>query len=186
MPHQCLQCGFTFEEGSSALLQGCPDCKGTRFFYSPDPIDKQERERLQQEAGDDIRKVIADVLSHSAPEAAAELQAKADADGWASLKPSDVRRIVKKVQAEKHKAGARAVRPEDLDQKQMAELERRKQEILASLHIDEEELKPDTVTIHDGGAYEIDVKGLLEKEPIVVHKDGAYLIHLPSLFGKKA
>ena len=45
---------------------------------------------------------------------------------------------------------------------------------------------PDTVTINDDGSYALDVKGLLEKDPIVVHKDGAYLIHLPSLFdGKK-
>jgi predicted nucleic acid-binding Zn-ribbon protein len=44
--------------------------------------------------------------------------------------------------------------------------------------------KPDTVTIGDTGEYDIDIKGLLEKNPIVVHKDGAYLIHLPSLFDR--
>lgn len=184
MPHQCLQCGHTFKEGSSALLQGCPDCKGTRFFYSASEVDEGERKRLQKEAGQDIRAVIAEVLSESAPEAAKELQQRADADGWASIKPQDIRRIVKKVQAEKHKASARPILPEDLDQAQVAALERRRQEILASLHIDEEDAKPDTVTVLEGGAYAIDVKGLLEKEPIVVHKDGAYLIHLPSLFGK--
>ncbi|MEA2055536.1 MAG: Zn-ribbon containing protein, partial [Candidatus Thermoplasmatota archaeon] len=26
MPHQCLKCGKIFEEGSTQLLKGCPDC----------------------------------------------------------------------------------------------------------------------------------------------------------------
>lgn len=188
MPHQCLQCGHTFDEGSSAILQGCPDCQGTRFFYSADKIDTEERKKLQDEAGQDIRKVISDVLADKAPEAARELQDKADQDGWASLKPTDIRRIVKKVQAEKHKAGSRPIDPEDLDQSQIKEMERRRAEILASLHLDEEDVRPDTVTVHDGGAYEIDVRSLMDKDPLVVQKDGAYLIHLPSLFGddKKA
>ena len=35
---------------------------------------------------------------------------------------------------------------------------------------------------HEPGEYEIDVAGLLERNPIVVHRDGAYHIHLASLF----
>ncbi|MCD6383642.1 MAG: hypothetical protein J7L88_04200, partial [Thermoplasmata archaeon] len=44
------------------------------------------------------------------------------------------------------------------------------------------EKTPDVVTIVEQGVYEIDVKKLLEKSPIIVQKDGSYLIHLPSLF----
>lgn len=40
---------------------------------------------------------------------------------------------------------------------------------------------PETIAIHDDGAYELDVKRLLEKSPLVVHKDGSYSLHLPSL-----
>lgn len=40
---------------------------------------------------------------------------------------------------------------------------------------------PETVAVRDGGVYELDVKRLLEKNPIVVHKDGTYSLHLPSL-----
>ncbi|MBW3584109.1 MAG: hypothetical protein KY455_13540 [Euryarchaeota archaeon] len=40
---------------------------------------------------------------------------------------------------------------------------------------------PETVAIRGEGEYELDVKRLLEKSPIVVHKDGTYSLHLPSL-----
>lgn len=47
------------------------------------------------------------------------------------------------------------------------------------------EKRPDVVTIVERGVYEIDIKKLLERSPIIVQKDGTYLIHLPSLFGVK-
>ncbi|MBN1390472.1 MAG: hypothetical protein JXA22_07515 [Candidatus Thermoplasmatota archaeon] len=40
----------------------------------------------------------------------------------------------------------------------------------------------DVINIVEQGVYEIDVKRLLEDNPIVIQKDGSYLIHLPSLF----
>jgi len=41
---------------------------------------------------------------------------------------------------------------------------------------------PETIGVEQPGKYHIDLKGLLEKEPIVIQKDGTYTIHLPSLF----
>jgi predicted nucleic acid-binding Zn-ribbon protein len=41
---------------------------------------------------------------------------------------------------------------------------------------------PETIGVEQPGKYNIDLKGLLEKEPIVIQKDGTYTIHLPSLF----
>ncbi len=41
---------------------------------------------------------------------------------------------------------------------------------------------PETIDIEHNGKYRIDLKGLLEKEPIVIQKDGIYTIHLPSAF----
>ncbi|MGA1793023.1 MAG: Zn-ribbon containing protein [Thermoplasmatota archaeon] len=40
----------------------------------------------------------------------------------------------------------------------------------------------DVINIIEQGVYEIDVKRLLEDNPIVIQKDGSYLIHLPSVF----
>jgi predicted nucleic acid-binding Zn-ribbon protein len=33
MAHQCTACGRTFEDGSTAMLSGCPDCGGNTFQY---------------------------------------------------------------------------------------------------------------------------------------------------------
>jgi predicted nucleic acid-binding Zn-ribbon protein len=41
---------------------------------------------------------------------------------------------------------------------------------------------PETIDIEHPGKYSIDLKGLLEQEPIIIQKDGSYTIHLPSVF----
>ncbi|WP_302082143.1 OapC/ArvC family zinc-ribbon domain-containing protein [Salinibaculum rarum] len=35
MPHQCTDCGRTFDDGSQEMLSGCPDCGGNKFQYKP-------------------------------------------------------------------------------------------------------------------------------------------------------
>jgi len=36
MPHQCTDCGRTFDDGSKEMLSGCPDCGGNKFQFQPD------------------------------------------------------------------------------------------------------------------------------------------------------
>ncbi len=187
MPHQCLSCGFAFQEGSSALLKGCPQCKGTRFFYSANEVDDSERKQIAADAQKDLRQVVTDMLSEASPEARKTLEASAGSDGWATLKPRDLRRLVKQVQADAKKTDP--AEP-SLATETSAEANARMQVVAAARKRLQDEMaekaeeKPDTVTVGDG-EYNIDVKGLLEKNPIVVQKDGAYLIHLPSLFQGK-
>jgi predicted nucleic acid-binding Zn-ribbon protein len=197
MPHQCLSCGHLFAEGSSQILQGCPECKGTRFFYTQSPVGEEERRQLADKAQRDLRQVVADMLQEAAPATAAQL-GKADDGQWAQLKATDLRRLVKQVQQEQAKTlaarspAAPAAAPlkegpgdaawENPDVHPMrvnVRVESMREEMDKKRA---QEAKPDTVHIRKPGEYEIDVKGLLEKNPIVVHKDGAYLIHLPSLF----
>jgi len=33
MPHKCTKCGREFEDGSTAILRGCPSCGGKKFLY---------------------------------------------------------------------------------------------------------------------------------------------------------
>ena len=54
MPHQCLKCGFVFEEGSSQLLKGCPGCGGNRFFFTKQPLNELERDVMSKEIGQDL------------------------------------------------------------------------------------------------------------------------------------
>lgn len=47
---------------------------------------------------------------------------------------------------------------------------------------------PETIVIEEPGRYRLNLKGLLDEEPIIIEKNGSYIIHLPSLFlsaGKK-
>lgn len=33
MPHQCVKCGYLFDDGSNELLKGCSKCGGRFFFF---------------------------------------------------------------------------------------------------------------------------------------------------------
>ncbi|NHN60691.1 MULTISPECIES: Zn-ribbon domain-containing protein [Halorussus] len=35
MPHQCTNCGRSFQDGSKEMLSGCPDCGGNKFQFQP-------------------------------------------------------------------------------------------------------------------------------------------------------
>ncbi|MFC4450524.1 Zn-ribbon domain-containing protein [Halorussus aquaticus] len=35
MPHQCTNCGRSFQDGSKQMLSGCPDCGGNKFQFQP-------------------------------------------------------------------------------------------------------------------------------------------------------
>lgn len=33
MPHECVECGDVFDDGSDEVFEGCPSCGATKFFY---------------------------------------------------------------------------------------------------------------------------------------------------------
>ncbi|WP_435348327.1 OapC/ArvC family zinc-ribbon domain-containing protein [Haloarchaeobius sp. HRN-SO-5] len=50
MPHQCTDCGRTFEDGSKEMLSGCPDCGGNKFQFIPaDAVDHSVEENATGE-----------------------------------------------------------------------------------------------------------------------------------------
>ena len=58
-------------------------------------------------------------------------------------------------------------------------IEKKKEQLEAESNIFD---TPETIDIEKPGKYNIDIKGLLEEEPIIIQKDGSYTIHLPSIF----
>lgn len=52
MPHQCVKCGSFYDDGSSAIIQGCnsqtkgASCNGKLFFY----VRKERIEELKEES----------------------------------------------------------------------------------------------------------------------------------------
>jgi predicted nucleic acid-binding Zn-ribbon protein len=183
MAHQCLACGHLFPEGSSAILQGCPECKGTRFFYTQEALPEDERKALAARAQKDLRQVVAELLKASA-EGNSELEEKVRSG---QLRPTDLRGLVKQAAETQARAERNAGPSWDNPNVQPyvvhAKVEAAKARVEAELkEAAKAPAQPDTVNIRKPGQYDIDVGKLLEGNPIVVHRDGAYHIHLASLF----
>jgi len=171
MPHQCLKCGRIFEEGSSQLLKGCPDCSGNRFFFTKEPLSETERIAKEEDVGQDINSVIMDMMKEQNKEIV-------DKSGkWVKIKPKDLRQAMEKHLPDKK---IKADKKENIDiitddNYRKASIEQIESEM-------EEPHVPETIDIEQPGKYKIDLKGLLEEEPIIIQKDGTYTIHLPSVF----
>ena len=178
MPHQCLKCGRIFEEGSTQLLRGCPECGGNRFFFTKQPLDKNERDVISKEVNKDLTTRIMDSLADKNIDKNNEPLNKSGK--WVSIKPKEIRKIIEdkiseeEVKTENKPQEQEPIEPID-DEYRKSVIEKIKSEI------DEHE-SPETIAIEKPGKYNIDLKGLLEKEPIIIQKDGTYIIHLPSVF----
>jgi len=167
MPHQCLKCGRIFEEGSSQLLMGCPDCGGNRFFFTKEPLDEKERNIISSEVNKDITSKIMETL--------VENDVLDKSGKWVTIKPKEIRKIIKeKIIEDKEKT--------KIEPRQTIDDEKRK-EIIEKIKSDIDKIDSlETIGIEKPGKYNIDLKGLLEEEPIIIQKDGSYTIHLPSVF----
>jgi len=175
MPHQCLKCGRIFEEGSSQLLKGCSDCGGNRFFFTKKPLDEKERNSIIEEVGQDINSVIMDLIDGQ------DNNVIDKSGNWLKIKPKDVRKALEQHLPETTKNKRKnSDKKDDIaritdDEYRIKTIEKLKSETEGSDN-------PGTIDIERPGKYKIDVKGLLEEEPIIIQKDGSYTIHLPSLF----
>ncbi len=72
MPHQCVRCNKFYDDGSTALLQGC-DCGAKLFFYikkekleAKQPVVKLEKEQREQ-IENDVMDLIGEDLDHHDP-----------------------------------------------------------------------------------------------------------------------
>jgi len=169
MPHQCLKCGYIFEEGSSQLLKGCPGCGGNRFFFTKQPLNETERDIMSKGISKDLTTRIMELAVEK------NKGTLKGTETWITLKPKDLRKMIED-QIEQEKPAKEINLGEQIsDDQRKAIIEKIKAEVD---HSD----TPETIGVEQPGKYHIDLKGLLEKEPIVIQKDGTYTIHLPSLF----
>ena len=169
MPHQCLKCGYIFEEGSSQLLKGCPGCGGNRFFFTKQPLNEAERDIMSKEIGKDITSKIMELAVEK------NKGTLKGTETWITLKPKDLRKIIEDQREQEEPKKEAPISEPISDDKRKLIIEKIKAEVD---HSD----TPETIGVEQPGKYHIDLKGLLEKEPIVIQKDGSYTIHLPSLF----
>ena len=169
MPHQCLKCGHVFEEGSSQLLKGCPGCGGNRFFFTKQPLNETEREQMSKEISQDLTTRIMELAVEK------NKDTLKGTETWISLKPKDLRKMIETQKEQEKPQEDKNIGEPFSDDQRKAIIEKIRAEVD---HSD----TPETIGVEQPGNYHIDLKGLLEKEPIVIQKDGTYTIHLPSLF----
>lgn len=167
MPHQCLKCGHVFEEGSSQLLKGCQECGGNRFFFTKQPLDEKERDKISNEVTQDITSKIMETLL--------EKDVIDKSGKWLTIKPKEIREIIKDKLIEEEEIISKENELTIDDEQRKTIIEKIKSD---TTDID----SPETIGIEKPGSYNIDLKGLLEEEPIIIQKDGSYTIHLPSVF----
>jgi len=170
MPHQCLKCGKIFEEGSNQLLKGCPVCEGNHFFYTKEPLNEESRKSLNDKLDKDINSKLAKIITK-----AKELT---NDTNWINIKSKDIDEEIEKYIAKTKKITA--------DNKENIEIiteEKYRKELIEKIKTETAKSnEPETINIEEPGKYRIDIKGLLEEEPIIIQKDGSYTIHLPSVF----
>lgn len=206
MPHQCLKCGSVYADGSPAILRGCPQCKGMRFFYTERPISDEERDRLQEKAKTDIKHLIHEMLAGDAGPSP-ERKPVSGKDEWVRIDIGSGRGPVKvegddevQINREKvksiedllfsHKDRSKKFRvvQKPADEAQATKASSSKKAATKKSSKKQVQKKPRdqtaVITIHDEGVYDIDIEKLLEKSPLIVQKDGSYLVHLPSAFSR--
>lgn len=90
MPHQCLNCGETFADGSQDLLKGCPGCEGTRFFFTEEPLGEEEREELQEQTGQEVQEMLHDILDEAGDrDLEKDIWSREAWEDWIRLKTDD-------------------------------------------------------------------------------------------------
>lgn len=171
MPHQCLKCGETFQEGSREILRGCPRCGGTRFFYTETPLSAEERERLRVTTEEDMREIVKEILT-SGRLSGSTISDLKEEEGWVRLRP---RRSAESFNRE---AVERSMRPVDGGPRRIPDQKVTKRPSMGGEG-------PEVIKILEHGVYEIDLEALLNRSPLIIERDGTYLIYLPSLFRER-
>lgn len=173
MPHQCLKCGKIFEQGSYQLLKGCSECGGNRFFFTKEPLDEKQRLKITKEVGKDINETLIELMGFKGEKIV-------DKSGkWVNIKPKDIRKAMEKHLSEKKEK----IIPDNNKNVDILTDEKYRRERIDKIKSEiQQEKKLETIDIERPGSYKIDIKGLLDEEPIIIQKDGSYTIHLPSLF----
>lgn len=201
MPHQCLKCGSVFADGSPQILRGCPECGGTKFFFTEEYMSDEERDKLKEKANKDIKYLIQEMMANdSIPIKIGEGLSKKEEWIYLGGEELDSGKGKVKDQIEVEKKIMKSI--EDLKFPKEGKLKKFKLVTKADAKkapkkaAAKEAPKPTKVektkkekgvaviTITDEGIYDIDVEKLLEKSPIIVQKDGSYMVHLPSIFKK--
>ncbi|HDS59789.1 MAG TPA: hypothetical protein ENN54_05815 [Thermoplasmatales archaeon] len=148
MPHQCLQCGKIFKEGSTAILRGCPDCGGKKFFFTRVPLSEEERQGLIKETQVDVEAITKIIEERTG-------QTLEESDEWLHIQPENIRDILAEIEEKKRQV------TESLEQEK-DKVESIAVDDVGSYRINLQRLMEDeSIIIHKDGSYLIHLPSLL-------------------------
>ncbi|MDY6764942.1 MAG: Zn-ribbon containing protein [Halobacteria archaeon] len=153
VPHQCVECGETFEDGSEAMLDGCPECGGTKFMFSKNP------EMLKGQGQDEPSRTEEGIIE-------AETETTPTGFVMGTTKPG------------KPTTGTSEDEPETEDHDKDPESITPDREELRQELMDQFE----SIKIIEPGSYELNLMSLYNKEEkiIALREDGRYQVSIPS------
>ncbi|MFC6905392.1 Zn-ribbon domain-containing protein [Halalkalicoccus tibetensis] len=166
MPHQCTECGHSFEDGSKEMLSGCPECGGNKFQFMPEGA-----------VGDDDT----EPTTESEPDPEPEPDPSPAPDSRSKSKSW--------VREDSAQADARSsvVDSDDLPERERSDdsgdPEEPEEPDLARLR---EELNDqfESIRIVDHGQYELNLMELYKREEFIIalQENGRYVIEVPESF----
>jgi predicted nucleic acid-binding Zn-ribbon protein len=180
--HQCLQCGKVFVRSSKSLLKGCPDCGGTKFFYTKEPLREEDRKKILEEANRDLHGFVEGVVRGGGIFSDKEktsfvvddlgrgkfIELVYEARGaFAEGKEREVGRREAKIE----EVGEGIQIPEE---RGIKEKPKKDEDLIKSL--------PGVIDVERSGVYRINVDSLMKDRAIVIRREESYFIHLPSAF----
>ena len=183
--HQCLRCGKVFEHSSKSLLKGCPDCGGTKFFYTKKPLGEEERKEILEKANKDLSGLVEGVIrgggffseSQKASFVIDDLGANKGKFIELVGQMEDIeKKERKKIEVVEEVKEARTVSEEVLT------VPERKVEKTKREETKEDEKYSGIIDVVGSGVYRIDVDSLMREKAIVIRRKESYFIHLPSAF----
>ncbi|MDY6780023.1 MAG: Zn-ribbon containing protein [Halobacteria archaeon] len=164
MPHECVNCGNVFDDGSDQMLDGCPECGGSKFLYAKKVPDDSSGTDTPSSAdtSDETEEIIEAKNDESTPRnfggkiSGSESDSeKPDPDTSSPDTPEDDTQTPPEY------------RPADSDEL--------REELMEQF---------ETIKIVEPGSYELNLMNLYDSEEkiIALQEDGRYQVSLPSTF----
>lgn len=166
MPHQCTECGHTFEDGSKEMLSGCPECGGNKFQFMPEGA-------ASAKADPDP-----DPDPEPEPEPDPSPDSRPDSKSWVreDSAQADARSsVVDSNDLPEHEQPDDPEESEEFQEPEGADLDRLREELNDQF---------ESIRIVDHGQYELNLMELYKREEFIIalQENGRYVIEVPESF----
>jgi hypothetical protein len=195
MPHQCTDCGREFDDGSTEMLSGCPDCGGNKFQFMPagddpdpeaEPPDPPEPPAggggsVARTVGNAATKVR-DVVSENPPEPTPESEPEPSPATPAAETPAEdtAQASARSEVVSREELAAVGSQPTPQGESGAAERPDRDRPDLADLRAELND-QFESIKVLDPGKYELNLMELYDREEYIIalQEDGKYTIQVP-------